>query len=302
MGEAKQRKQNEPDFGTVPKKPSYRGLVVSPPLEIKGTSIFAKSSNLDPQELRFSLLFWDKLVWPSSRNIHFGSGQDEAYLEEARILTRPDYTFDGDGASGIVKGQLKAFQDRDQSEPGVWALSQGENSFNWKDGAESKISGALVELHHAVPIPSHDIPLAEILEFKQRRSDELMNFRLKLETFLAQIEGATNQENAFNACKSEIDHACADLLIVGKEWQFPMYVTDFKASFTLNPARMAGAGSLFAQGAIAFGLPTAATVAAAATGAVLSIVDVKPSNVGFRSPKLPASPYKYAYNIHKELS
>ena len=68
MGEAKLRKQTDPNFGQVPKNGlSYRGLVVSPPIEIEGNRLFAKSSNLDAQELRFSLLFWDRLVWPSSR-------------------------------------------------------------------------------------------------------------------------------------------------------------------------------------------------------------------------------------------
>ncbi len=71
MGEAKCRKVNDPNFGRVPKSANYRGLVVSPPIEIDGTSLHVKSSNLDPQELRFALLFWDQLVWPSSRAVHF---------------------------------------------------------------------------------------------------------------------------------------------------------------------------------------------------------------------------------------
>jgi hypothetical protein len=45
MGEANRRKQNDQNFGKIPKEWSYRGLVVSPPLEIEGSSLFAKSSN-----------------------------------------------------------------------------------------------------------------------------------------------------------------------------------------------------------------------------------------------------------------
>jgi hypothetical protein len=57
MGKARRRKQSEQNYGRVPKSLSYRGLVVSPPIEIEGTRLYARLSNLDPQELRFALLF-----------------------------------------------------------------------------------------------------------------------------------------------------------------------------------------------------------------------------------------------------
>lgn len=181
MGEAKRRKESDPNFGRVPKDVGMRGLVVSPPIEIEGTRLFAKSSNLDPQELRFALLFWDRpLVWPSSRNIHFASGPDELFLESAKVLSRPDYTIDGDAAQGIAKGQFQAYQDLDRSNPGAWALSQGENSFLFKQGQAIEGEGALIELHRAIPILKQDVPLAEVLEFRQRRRDELVLLRHQL--------------------------------------------------------------------------------------------------------------------------
>lgn len=118
MGEAKRRKQSEANFGHVPKAANSRGLVVSPPLEIEGSSLQIKSTSLDPQELRFALLFWDRLVWPSSRAIHIVSGPDESFLESASILTRPDYTVNGDVAQGMAFGQIQAYMDLEKSEPG----------------------------------------------------------------------------------------------------------------------------------------------------------------------------------------
>lgn len=67
MGEA-----SDPNFGK-------RGLVVSAPFEVQGTTLRVRSSNLDPQELRSSVLLWDRLVWPSSRAIHLASGPDESF-------------------------------------------------------------------------------------------------------------------------------------------------------------------------------------------------------------------------------
>lgn len=123
MGEAKRRKQTEQNFGRVPKSANTRGLVISPPIAIEDDGLFIKSSNIDPQELRFALLFWDKLVWPSSRTIHMGSNPDETYLEDAKILTRPEYTFSGNVAQSIARAHIQAYQDLERAEPGVWALA-----------------------------------------------------------------------------------------------------------------------------------------------------------------------------------
>lgn len=298
MGEAKRRKLSEQNFGDIPKSSSHRGLVVSPPIEIKGNQLFAKSSNLDPQELRFALLFWDRLVWPSSRAIHFASGPDEVFLESAGILTRPEYTVYGDAAQGIAKGQILAFQDLDRSEPGVWALAQGENSFLWKEGLAEEGKGALVELHRAIPIPKHDVPLAEILEFRERRRDELLLLRHHLETFVSEIDGSSDHSIALQKRIAELDKACSNLLAVGMEWQFPVYLSNLKASFSLSPQKFLPAVLGGWKVGEPYGL-TAATLVAATSGAI-STLEIK-GDYGLRSTRRPQSPYRYAYQIHNEL-
>jgi|JI10StandDraft_1071094.scaffolds.fasta_scaffold327891_2 hypothetical protein len=298
MGEARRRKESDPNFGRVPKDVGQRGLVVSPPIEIEGTRLLAKSSNLDPQELRFALLFWDKLVWPSSRAIHFASGPDELFLEGAKILSRPEYTFYGDGAQGIARSQFEAYQDLEKSEPGVWALSQGENSFLFKDGNAVEGQGSLIELHRAIPIPKHDVPLAEILEFKLRRRDELVLLRHHLESFVSEIEGAVDRQLDLNRRIGEIDSACANLLIVGKEWQFPVYLSNLKASFNLSPGKFLPAVGFGWKVGERYGLGAAAAVAA--TAGMVSTLEIK-ADFGLRSFSRPTSPYRYAFLAHEEL-
>ena len=298
MGEAKRREQIEPNFGHVPKKANYRGLVVSPPIEIEGNRLMAKSSNLDPQELRFALLFWDRLVWPSSRFIHFASGPDETFLESAGILNRTEYTFNGDVAQGIAKGHIQAYQDLERTEPGVWALAQGENSFLLKEGLADEGNGALIELHRAIPIPKHDVPLAEILEFKQRRRDELVLLRYQLESFVSEMESAEDKTLALQKHIAALDEACSNLLAVGKEWQFPVYLSNLKASFSLTPAKFLPAVIGGWKMGERYGL-TAATAVAAAAGAV-STLEIK-GDYGLRTIKRPTSPFRYAYLIDQEL-
>ena len=214
-----------------------RGLVVSPAMEIAGGLFRRRSRYLEPQELRLALLFWDHLVWPSSRNFHFDSGPDEQFLESAGILTRPDYTVDGDLAQGIAAGQIQAFLDLDQREPGVWALAQGENSLLLRDQVLQEGNGAFVELTRAIPIPDKDVPLNEILEFKGKRHDELQLLRNELDNVIAALNEAQDKDAELSKRLTEIDAACADALRVGKEWRFPVRLSNLKLSTRFAPIK-----------------------------------------------------------------
>jgi hypothetical protein len=296
MGEARQRKAVDPNYGRVPKVPPKRGLVVSCPLRIEGTSIRIRQTALDQQELRFALLFWDQLAWPTSRAIHIANGPDEQFLQDAGVMFRPEFTFDGDGAQGLLRTYLQAFDELDKNEPGAWALSQGENSLLLADGRSIEGNGTTLELHRAIPIPAHDVPLQEILEFRNRRRDELLLLRQHLDGFMHGIENISQDDIAIRV--REIDSACSDLLQVGREWQFPMHLSNLKATFGLNALKFlsaAGGGWKLAE---PYGL-TAATVTAAAAGLV-STLELK-SDIGFRPVRRPKNPYRYVYSIDREL-
>lgn len=201
-------------------------------------------------------------------------------------------------AQGIAAGQIRAFQDLDRAEPGVWALAQGENSLLLNGGLVEEGTGALIELHRAIPIPKQDVPLAEILEFKEQRRDELLVFRSHLESLVSEIEGSSDKPLSLESRISEIDQACANLMQVGSEWQFPVYLSNIKATFNLTPGRfltaLAGGWTMGKS----YGLTSAAAVAAFA--GVASTLDIK-GDYGLRSIKKPTNPYRYAYLVHQEL-
>lgn len=125
MGEAARRMRADPYYGV----PS-RGLVISPPMEIHGNSIHIKRASLDAQELRYSLLFWDKLVWPNSNLISIGSGPEAQLLEQAKVLSRPRLVShdSGDLAAMTARLHVEAFAQLEAQEPGRWSLATGERS------------------------------------------------------------------------------------------------------------------------------------------------------------------------------
>ncbi len=71
-------------------------------MQIEGTGVRGRGVNLDPMELRFALLFWDQLVWPSSDFLGAGSNPDEAFLESAGILKRREFSINGDVAQRMA--------------------------------------------------------------------------------------------------------------------------------------------------------------------------------------------------------
>ena len=301
MGEAKRRAAHDPNFGKA--KPLKLGLVVSPPMEIQGTSLRIRSTILDPQEIRCSILLWDKLVWPSSRMIEMESGPDEKFLESAGILTRPEYSFNGDAAQGMAMTRIQAFMDLEDREPGLWSLAQGENSLLLKDRKLEPDAGALLELTRAIPVPDKEVPLDDVLEFKHRRVDELLQLRKELGTFVSAVNQAEDKEAELRTHIATVNAACADVLSVSREWQFPVRLTNFKASVDFRPLVTATAGvTAYGIGTIC-GLSASAAIlssvggAAAATAPALKLV----ADFGWRGMKKRLGPYRYVFQFHNEL-
>lgn len=298
MGESKRRKETDPNYGK-PKDFDFKGIVLSPPLTIEG-SMVSGGFNLHPDELRFALLFWDKLVWPSSRAVYFGSNEHEVYLEELGVLSRPEYTFNGAMSESILRSQIQAFLDLDKKEPGAWSFAQGVNSLIVKDMAFIEKVGTLsLELNRAIPIPAKDTPLAEILEFKEKRKDQLLILRAHLASIEKEICGSEEPSQALNDKVNEIDRACLELLKVSNEWRFPVVLSDLKVSVNLDPMNiLKGAGAGWSLGKE---LGDTGAFVGAAFGGMSSLISAKYDSIAFRSIRRPASPYKYAYHINKEL-
>ena len=266
---------------------------------------FAKNSisstgGLDPSELRFSLLYWDKFVFPRSNLLGFGGGEAEEFLISAGVLQKPIYTFSGgDFASLVFDTYMRAFSDLENKEPGIWSLSQGEKSL-FINSAANLIdhSGLSLELIRAIPVPAAEVPLNEILEFKERRNAELMIFRAHIDKLVFEIQNSPARTDEFNRIAKEIDAACADLLKVGREWQWPVHFSDFKANFNLDPDKFLRAVKTGWELLEPYG-PIAQTSAAAVSGLV-STINVKP-DISLRSIKAPRGPFRYAQLAHKEL-
>ena len=302
MGQAKYRKIHDPLYGRVPQTINDRGLIVSSPMSLNlDNGSMHLGGGLDPMELRFSLLYWDKLMFPASPTIYIDGGDDCNFLTQVGVMTRPVYGIgSGIGANILWSTFVNAFVDCESKEPGVWSLSQGEKSLYLQNSANMFTSnnGISVNLIRAIPTPKADVPLAEILEFKEKRREELMIFRAHIDKITKLIQESNDRMDEFNKTIKDIDSSCADLLKVGREWQYPIHISDFKASINLNGFKTATAvGGGWKLGE-PYGLTAAGAVAAIAGG--ISVLDIN-ADMGLRSIRRPSSPYRYVLKAHQEL-
>jgi hypothetical protein len=294
MGEAKRRAKADPSFG----KPK-RGLVISAPIEINGNSVLIKSTSPDLQELRASLLYWDRLAWPTNNAIFIDGGADINYLEGAKILARPRYAFSGQGADILVRTQTEALLDLDKEEPGIWSLSQGENSILVKSGALTQDNGIALELYRAIPVPDKDVPLAEVLEFRLKRYDELQSLRVEIDGLVETVNSSQDPKEELEKCLHRIDQKCAAAIRVGSEWQFPVRLSNLKTSVDLKPFSMVRDGLVAFLGATALGATSAfiASLTGAAAAASIKIT----GDFGWGGLRDRTNPYRYVSQFHKEL-
>lgn len=320
MGEAKRRKAVDPYFGMKPKH--GRGILLSAPISYDGKAIVAKSSSIEPAELRRATLFWDRLVWPDSQIISLGSNDDEKLLESEGLLTRPrptryndaagvghmsalmritgstDITIGIEQAKHFAQQHVDEFLDLERGEPGQWTLSQGEGSFVMKNGNFVEGRGQLVSLSRAIPLPDPNYPLHDLLEFKHRRRDEIVALTHELDKFFSQIANAKDADFEMSRLVRVVDKQCSDMLKAAKESKRKFYLGDFSFSLSLDSIESAvnRAVAWEAAGLTATGMPLVGGV----LGGVASLVSFS-RGIGARNLATRDSPFRVVSSIHEEL-
>jgi len=133
---------------------------------------------IDATELNYLTLYWDKLVAPTNNLMHITIvGEDE--LISCGVLSRPKYnvqgSFDGNNMPHFyAETQTRTFNYlRNQSSDTDWRMHSFNTHFNINPEDSLQKTTLRFELGKLLPVPQSTVPISEILEFKERRSDEL---------------------------------------------------------------------------------------------------------------------------------
>ncbi|KAA0910697.1 DUF6236 family protein [Pusillimonas sp. ANT_WB101] len=294
MGEAKHRKAEDPLYGTFPKNglTQERCVLISAPITITDSSI-STSGRLDPQELRYSLLFWDRLAISSNNLIQIDPGPEADFLKKAGILEEVKIQMKRLGPGNFQDIHIPAFEYLEQQEPGKWSLATGEKSFQWLGMPAGEAPNVSFDLIHAIPVPDQDVALEDILEFKSRRVDERKRLLAEIDRLAALVKSSENPGAQLDRQKAIIEECCVDLLKVAKEWKFPVRLADLKCSYEFSLPVSLG---VYAFGDIAVGMPFVGALVSSAVSGLKITADIKRQPIRDRS-----SAYQYVYSFHDHL-
>lgn len=161
-------------------------------LSIQGGRGFQTGRAISSEELNYLTLYWDKLVSPTNNIVHLGLLNEEELIK-CGVLTRPRFVADGffDGAKMTdfhARTHVDALNQLRRSEGCIdWRMHFFNNEVAIHVDKAQRKEVLRFELADLLPVPPKETPLHEILEFKERRKDELLALHGYLDELYSEV-------------------------------------------------------------------------------------------------------------------
>lgn len=275
-----------------------RGIVISP-VKIIGKNSLSIDGDFDPVEIRNYLLYWDMIDFPINNIIGFGLSPELEYLKSIGKLkqTKVNVMLNGEVADLYVKSQLIALNQNNKINSGCWSLGQSNIDILLPKEEVVMDRSIEVDLYKCLPIPTADVHFDDILYFKDKRKDELLEFRLLMDNFYLELIKSGDSERALASYTQKVQLKILEIDKVLNESKISRFIGSVKIRFNLKKAISNG----LIGGAVGqhFNFPT--------TGAVIgfanSFININ-SEMSLKPKGIPSElkDYAYLYYANKELS
>ncbi len=185
--------ETSPALGTF-----ERGAIIAPNLNIKGSGNHVELSGgegYDPDLLRSSVLFFDKLDSPTQNIFGFGDLESLAGLDQIPGFGRSRVSLEGMISVDFqALSAAGAFDALNQREPGRWSISRSAQNSGLPSALFDKSVGLRIRIENAIPIPGREVSFDDILSFKDRRKSELMALRHHIDGIILEVANSEFQE------------------------------------------------------------------------------------------------------------
>jgi len=202
-----------------------RGIIITPNYSVinngHGINI---SRGVDPTQLRNYLLFWDKIDYPVNNMIHVAGGNDIDFLIQEGVAQSTEIKFKelrGD-QNGIIflATQMAAYEEHSRNVNEEWSIAQPTSELLIPQQYAKKQGCLEFELYNAIQIPTGDVPLSDVYEFKKRRNDELLALRDSMDSIVDSIINSQDIPKRKNKELSKLHRNLNDFNRVMKETKF----------------------------------------------------------------------------------
>ena len=211
-----------------------KGIVISPPFKVLPEGGVTCGGSPDAQDIRKYLLYWDEIDYPSNNNIFIELSDDLAFLQNCNVLKRTHAVLNDAHIDPFVfiTAQEQAFKENEAAEKGKWSLAQlSDTQFYTNTIPEIGIE---FELRKCLSVPEKDVPLNDILEFKQKRESELIALRIYLDELYQSIIIARDIPRAKNAALNKLELALKDIDKSIDDFSIRKAITSLRGTIAVN--------------------------------------------------------------------
>ena len=283
-----------------------RGIVVCPAKIKIEPNGFSCSVGVTPSEINYFLLYWDKLSAPTDNFIYVPIHEEEDFLISTGILERPVAKFYGsfsgsDAGLAIIESQLQLAEQKMNDKKIDWVIHQFGEEIFLPDSMKASQQILRFDLSSVLPVPSQNVPMVDLLEFKRRRSDECRALHDCMDEIYIDVLASPDPDFSAKKSVDRLRTAIADLERVQKE-RFK-FLRKFDLSIEADGSKLAALGPAavglcadLSSGGLTLGL---ASVAGAAVGA-LSYLKITSAPKDFFSPAKGKSKLSYLSRARQE--
>lgn len=281
-----------------------RGIIVSSEYSGNENKLIMHGGGIDPIKLRQYILYWDKIDYPSNNLFYIPLTPDEQFLKDAGLLKRSGINISFNGSMSInpeifINTQLAAFNYNNKEKGEIWSIAQPtkEVILPRKDSIETR--SIQVELFNCLPVPTSNVNLEDILNFKERRHDELKEFRWLLDSMYEEIINSADKDLTKNKCIEKLQQKIIEINRVMDESKIKRCLRSMKAEINVGEIIVAGAK-------IGFGTMVGGAIGKTAEGALLGLA-ASSINISKEISLIPKDipenlkDYAYLFHAHKEL-
>lgn len=284
------------DFAHIPElNPGERGLVMRPSLRVLDGTV-ADEGQISPSDLRFAALFFDRIAVPTSNAFDTVIGRDADYLLKLGIVSRPQVRLSGnwEALDAYKSGFRAIFKELIVTGEGRWSLSRQPFMASLFE-QEQLVPSLDFDVAAVIPVPSNEVPLDDVLEFKRLRINELRAFQGRLEEACQAIQAAPDKPLAEREQIDALNGAIKDHIKAYREWARPFRLTGISAKIGLSSFTGAVASYRLAS---SYDLPEEIGALVGVLGGAASSISVGVGWAGFRNTK---TPYEYVTSYHSEV-
>jgi Family of unknown function (DUF6236) len=190
-----------------------RGVVLLPTFSRDGNAVRTYGLQTLTPLLRKCLLYWERLEVPNNNIIHLGSTSEMEELASLGALSRTDIRVETSGplVDLWIDALFQVYENLNRDEPGLWSLAQTGDSLEIPAKFSQSTRGLQIELISALPVPDESVPFEDILQFRQRRTDELEALRIRINELYQKVLSAPDFHAAQVTAIESLQLAIADL-------------------------------------------------------------------------------------------